>query len=496
MRPIYKAVFDITSSNLEDVIAITKDWASKQVPNLPDSFHDESNTTNNKTVVKTVSAHDKATKLFGMQLSHPDRDDPEFNWQVSMIASDDNKKVKTSITLSNGWINGTIRPRSFFVTRPSLVPSLNKNFTCNVGDYSLNTSPFVLKRDDVREFIYKLNDPNRRIPLVLASCDRFNNKPSLDAEYLAFKLAGVAQVYVERDKHFSLRMENMIPKSMNCWDGAIRIYWPFAQNGNEIYHPFWLQKNVGKNTSNEILKTISMFSIGTASPLSIEQVRRTKLKSRISEVENSNDYEGLANLYADENVELTKRVEELEGESSQQASLIHNYKQQIENLRNSMIAMQKGETDEDPTVFTSVENAVDQFKTIYDDGKVVFVSKGKSGPKKCPYENPERVFKGLEWLATAYHSSKTGSLNINLKESSFASTELHYEPNQSEITMGQYPDDYFVQWKGKNEALKEHLGKGTSKDPKETIRIGFFFDKNEKKIVVGYIGQHQKTNAS
>ena len=38
-----------------------------------------------------------------------------------------------------------------------------------------------------------------------------------------------------------------------------------------------------------------------------------------------------------------------------------------------------------------------------------------------------------------------------------------------------------------------HLGKGASFDPKSTIRIGFAWDDERRRVVVGYVGRHQRT---
>ena len=46
------------------------------------------------------------------------------------------------------------------------------------------------------------------------------------------------------------------------------------------------------------------------------------------------------------------------------------------------------------------------------------------------------------------------------------------------------------------EEIREHIGRGPSTRPEETIRIAFAWDKDQKKVVIGYIGQHQKNTKS
>jgi hypothetical protein len=62
--------------------------------------------------------------------------------------------------------------------------------------------------------------------------------------------------------------------------------------------------------------------------------------------------------------------------------------------------------------------------------------------------------------------------------------------------MGMYASDYEVIYEGCKVKLKEHVGFGTSTEPRHTIRIAFFFDETKQKVVVGYIGQHQATRKS
>ena len=62
--------------------------------------------------------------------------------------------------------------------------------------------------------------------------------------------------------------------------------------------------------------------------------------------------------------------------------------------------------------------------------------------------------------------------------------------------MGRYKDWYVTKVDGKARRLRDHVGKGNSKDPRHTIRIGFDWDKEQQAVIVGYIGQHQQTAAT
>jgi hypothetical protein len=59
--------------------------------------------------------------------------------------------------------------------------------------------------------------------------------------------------------------------------------------------------------------------------------------------------------------------------------------------------------------------------------------------------------------------------------------------------MGQYKDWYCCQFEGRKWELGEHIGTGASKDARHTIRIGFAWDKDDKLVIIGFIGQHQRS---
>jgi hypothetical protein len=112
------------------------------------------------------------------------------------------------------------------------------------------------------------------------------------------------------------------------------------------------------------------------------------------------------------------------------------------------------------------------------------------------FDRPELLYGVLRWLATTYHGAKTGVKCSDLDDSCRRASGFRYAAHQSEVTMGQYKYDYEIIWHDKVVQLKEHVGFGTSRDPRHTIRLAFFFDDKIKRVVVGYIGLHQPNRAT
>ena len=91
------------------------------------------------------------------------------------------------------------------------------------------------------------------------------------------------------------------------------------------------------------------------------------------------------------------------------------------------------------------------------------------------FDHAELLYGALQWLATTYRDAKTGIRSCpDLDKSCRQASTFSYVAHQSEVTMGQYASDYEVTWGGKGVMLREHVGFGTSRDPRHTIRSRVF----------------------
>jgi hypothetical protein len=129
--------------------------------------------------------------------------------------------------------------------------------------------------------------------------------------------------------------------------------------------------------------------------------------------------------------------------------------------------------------------------------QIIFQPNSESEIEDNPFNTPETVWKALQWLATIYYQSRIG----NLREPDFDRSIREacgwwYKSDQHDTTMGRYPSSYTTKVDGRTYRLEEHIGKGTNWDARYTIRIAFDWDRSKRKVIVGYIGRHQRTDAS
>ncbi len=128
------------------------------------------------------------------------------------------------------------------------------------------------------------------------------------------------------------------------------------------------------------------------------------------------------------------------------------------------------------------------------DGQLIFRLNSDSSVEGNQFKWPGKIWNALEWLATTYYDARTGKTqNTDLDASCRQASDMWYKTSQHETTMTSYRNSYTTKVDGRTIWLQEHIGKGTSFDPRRTIRIAFDWDRDLRKVVIGYIGQHQRT---
>ena len=157
-------------------------------------------------------------------------------------------------------------------------------------------------------------------------------------------------------------------------------------------------------------------------------------------------------------------------------------------------AAQVGE-GEGPMV-DDVVAAVDLAGELF-SGQLMFNLNSRSDVRDNPFEDAKGVLAALRWLATTYRDSRMGEVSLSDPDSSIREAcGWSYKSHQSSLTMSRYKDWYTTKVDGSARWLREHIGKGISKDGRHTIRIGFDWDRDRDAVIIGFIGQHQQTTAT
>lgn len=225
---------------------------------------------------------------------------------------------------------------------------------------------------------------------------------------------------------------------------------------------------------------------------SLEHVRSQLNASQRQEKRLNDDYDKLSRGYA-----------RLEKDTSDLKKEVGTLKDRLKGTRTDAADQERQVpgADDAPVVaniprpdFPSVKDVVERAKVALSD-QLDFRLNKASNPD-TPFARPNEVAASLEWLADTYYRNKKGEISVpNLAGSLKESTTWDYAPFQSDVTTGKYPSEYKTKVNGREIRLLEHIGKGTD-SPENTIRIAFDWDEESQKVIIGYVGPHQRNKAS
>ena len=149
-----------------------------------------------------------------------------------------------------------------------------------------------------------------------------------------------------------------------------------------------------------------------------------------------------------------------------------------------------------PEHAASVDEALEKSKTCW-PGAFAYAFNNRSEPRGYPFKDGDQFFRGLQFLATTFRDAMAGRRDCpDLVTACKEESGLNYSPNQSPSTMGEFPEYYRTRYEGEDVPLTRHLGRGNNKDPRLSFRLAFYYDKDRDKVVLGYLGQHQRTRAT
>ena len=450
-------------------------------------------------------------RSWGVIYEHPDALDKGLIWRTEIALNHSvNRGLDFSCSTLLGNTDGTLAPFRRAPGRPRIVESLLTTFDQSDPE-ALSVMAKELTSEDsiIEDFLEFLYSKDRKHPLVLVTATNFHDKPLVVPDELASWLAGLAHVYVCSSRFPSLKLKEHLPTSLNCWDGGIRIYWPgFRDSDSPFRHRVWSPETVRRIEEQPHSRGFKEFLLGRICNVAVYNVHDRFLtwdklvglnrRHLLDQASSRNDFELLANDYANENDSLRRQLDELREQVREQSQEAERARNEADAWRSAYEAERKGESNEEAVELpvVSVVDAIERAKKQFPD-ELVFALNSRS-QTDSPFEAPDEVMAAFTFLAKTYREAKCGivpcpSLNDAIRNMIDA---WFYTGGQSEITMKSYKSWYQCTSDGRTYWLGEHIGTGTSTDPRHTIRIAFDWDSINSRVIIGFIGQHQRDDNS
>jgi hypothetical protein len=263
-------------------------------------------------------------------------------------------------------------------------------------------------------------------------------------------------------------------KNWSTFLGAVRVYRPgVTWSGTARAHPLWL---IDRHPEPEaVLDAARQVCVDEARWRGLEQwavpqIRLDRVRSRIDpSMDPGDDSDGWLGL-----------LEEVESERDELRNEVESLRREVDRV----ILESKGE----PVVLppASVSEAVAQIAGRGTPGLVLLDSAWESAAT-ASFRRPERAMEVLEAVAELAEHYHRGSLEQDFR--SFLAQRRVKLGYVSASVRNRWPNDYQRRYDGRTVELSDHakVGAGT---PGETFRVYWYRDEQERKLVVGHVGNH------
>lgn len=399
------------------------------------------------------------------------------------------------------WIDSivyNIAPFQLALGSPSVIGDLCSASVVHIGDMEIKASPYRLNQESLEDFLTLLRSTLRRVPIVFLAPYAGGEANLIDPDQMARRLACVGIVVVADEIDVTWDLSDELGRSLSCFDGAARIYWPgFNDEDDPRRHPLYLGARIEVSGSTAVSRAIerSVFAVaafryapdGRISDViaDFQQSQRTK---RLEAEKNSGatDWEAYA---LEMDAELTAAKQTLSELQSENENLKAN--QQI-----VFSAIASGEPEEivssdEIVVPDSVASAVRQAKK---HRSLVLLDSAIEAAAECPFQRPAEVAEALQdlnevakdWAEQRKLKGSGGDLRQHLIKRGWGKRcSMHI----SDTTKGRYGNSYIFEYEGKKLMFEPHITLGSG-DANSCASIHFILDEKGEKIVVGHVGKH------
>ena len=518
------------------VTKIIHTWITKKFPTLKLPLNPGNYQKNIYTqTVDTLYSYEDC--FYCVKTSHTDKDTPNRIWITE--AEIHLKDGALYLGIRNAYTSSSLKNEDDYeiYSVPTFVKKISEKVTLLDGGESVD-SVITVNSDDSIDNLYNLvTNPARQLPVIIisqnSSLDNIaanyflvDNGYFLEGARLNKDLKFISHIY-----YLPTEMQtSWIKKIGNNWsvyNGAIRTYYPnFDIDDNCYYnHPMLIPQkiltmNYVSNTGKEyfgghafrhiLTHTIKNYNIHNRFSWSDFDFKFFYKANREQKLLGDNANKNAAEwciLLQDDNDELNQQLMELnallaaqDNELSLQDETIRKFaainiinQARIFQLEKSLLQYQHTPKPmEYPKTYLEIPDWInDEFS-----GRIDLLPRAVRSLKEACYKDINLVCKLIECLGSTYYNMRMNFITKEVYDDTLRQLGVEDLPAISDSSAGEQGDEYYPIYNGKRHKLERHLVKGNSRDPRECLRIYYFWDDNTSMIVIGSLPGHLKIKSS
>ena len=466
--------------------------------------------------------------LFVLRAAHPDSAVAGRMWVTDAELKVKEDKCFLAVKLS------VTSPQSCEESVPFSCPAFVKWLARDIGLKDIipvSSEPTHIETEEqVERFVALLTDAERQMPvLLLTPCNDLDAAPyqgyMLNEAEAAKSLYGWAHVFSITPEMTECLIAK-IGKQWGAYDGAVRTYYPGLDfEKDDCYdHPFVTQRIINlrnyeaedeNGCMTEIVQHIDRKSVmrkivwrkygveffSTEYQKYLQKQRTSGIKSsellvshkeQVGQLESQRDeYAALADSYADDLENLKNSMENQQQTIGWQRNRIMELEEQVKQL--------SGEKSIETLPENGTYEGIPEWINTYYRDRIYLHKRAVKSLKSAVYEDVDLVYRCLKLLATQYYEYRLGMITREELDCQCRLVDAGLDESGAitDVQAGMQGDTYFVMYQGKRRKLERHLRKGGGgKDPRNQLRIYFFWDDENQLVVIGDLPEHLDTRAT
>ena len=493
-----------TATEFLAAIDTTLRWAGSKAEHFPSSALRGERFESNSGAIITERLTTDAKDIWAARVYTTDDEARQWTTEIALTLREIHLSIAVRLICLSSTANFDFLPAS-----PGVIRRLAVRLPLSLDDHPLTHKPIIVDEpEELDPLIRLLEDPKRRLSVIVTSRDRYDSLPIGISHYenAARRLCGAAHLFILGAAQAQALSETL-GRGHAPRDGAIKTFLPGFNRAESdpFQHPLALGRTLRERvfyeeeTLEPIIRGGFRYTVsadandglcpsyaavraeaaGTRSQFAVTEAQRTE-ELRLA-LEAANDQRQEAMQLALEEEEERKKAEEEIG----------HLRNQIMYLKSKITAIETGAnisfgSDDEPASYADIGEWVDR---LFAD-TLVLHNRARRSLKKAKYKDIATVIECIKLLGTLYHGARTGKTRYENFTEQLQKLGVSLSGSISQGRAGQEGEKYFVDWGGRRTFIEYHLVKGTSMREEEALRIYFFWDAEAEQVVICWLPSH------
>lgn len=481
----------------------------------------------NGAYIRTYVATRIEPEIYSVMYTHPDNQVSGRQWitEIGVRKEENNTFISVLLQISDVSTMVVSRP---LATRPLLVKYLKENCIFDTDVIGQKVDYISGTTGDYRYLNHEIHRDTREYPILFVSRNE-SGEFKIPPEVLQEQLLGLAQVVATTNDIDSWEMERVLGRRLSAWGGAINLIYPPHKNGEVRSFVILYEKILEMEAASEIPLKNYLLSIIThslngfkkkkhISPVLTRSKRQRDenllFRNRIASIASDSEYKDLLDeaMLEIENIKQANDESEMEYidlisnlENDINDSKVENTRilADLERLRFESKHINKEISESSLDIGEVLRLATEKLTPhtvlmwlglVLPENVIVLDDAIKSAKKSSKFQYSGRLMMILYELSTTYLSEfieKGDNSARKILGDAYSANESEFVESSPKLSVLRQ-----FNYNGQDIKMFKHIGIGVARNKTETIRVHFHVDVENKRIVIGYCGEHLPVQSS